>query len=67
MIKNNINGKLFKLNDSESKIAKYIIKIFKNKKKLFELKKRSFKYYKEKLNWNANSSKLQIILLKAKK
>ena len=67
MIKNNINGKLFKLNDSESKIAKYIIKIFKNKKKLFELKKRSLKYYKEKLNWNANSSKLQIILSKAKK
>ena len=39
MIKNNINGKLFKLNDSVSKIAKYIIKIFKDKKKLIELKK----------------------------
>ena len=33
MIKNNINGKLFNLNDSEIKIGDYIIKIFNNKKK----------------------------------
>ena len=66
MIKNNVNGKLFNLKDSESKITNYIIKIFKNKKKLYELKKNSLIYYEKKLKWKANAPKLQVILSKAK-
>ena len=66
MIKNNVNGKLFNLNDSVNKISKYIIRIYKNKKKFFELKKNSLIYYNTKLNWRANAPKLQSILLKAK-
>ena len=48
MIKNNINGKLFNLKDTEEKIGDYIIKIY-NNKKLSELKK-SLSYYKTKLS-----------------
>jgi glycosyltransferase involved in cell wall biosynthesis len=67
MIKNNINGKLFNLKDTEDKIGNYIIKIYNDKKKLFELKKKSLSYYKTKLSWKSNSIKLQSILLQAKK
>ena len=66
MIKNNINGKLFNLKDTEEKIGDYIIKIYNNKKKLSELKKKSLSYYKTKLSWRSNSAKLQSILLQAK-
>lgn len=66
MIKNNVNGKLFNLKDDESKIAKYIFRIFKNKKKYHELRKNSLTYYNTKLNWEANAAKLQAILSKAK-
>ncbi len=63
MIKNNINGKLFKINDDHKKIAKYISKIFKDKKIFKRLKKNSYKYYIKELSWNANSKKIQKILL----
>ena len=66
MIKNNINGKLFDLKDSEDKIANFIIKQFKNKDKLYQLKKSSLNYYKNKLSWKVNAHRLQEILLKAK-
>lgn len=63
MIKNNINGKLFKINSDHKKIAKYISKIFKDKKIFQRLKKNSYKYYIKELSWNANSKKIQKILL----
>ncbi len=63
MIKNNINGKLFKINSDHKKIAKYISKIFKDKKIFKRFKKNSYKYYIKELSWNANSKKIQKILL----
>lgn len=65
MIRNNFNGKLFKLSDSVNKIGDYIINILNNNKKFLQLKKNSKNYYKKKISWKANSPKLQKILLQA--
>jgi len=63
MIKNNVNGKLFKVNDSPKKIGDFILKIIRNKKKFTKLKKKSKDYYLTKLSWKKNSSILQNIII----
>ena len=45
VIKNNINGKLFKKNEDLDVIANYIIRIYQNKKKYRKLAKSSYDYY----------------------
>ena len=63
MIKNNINGKLFKINASPKKVGDFIYRNFINKKKFAKLKKQSKDYYIKKLSWKKNSKLLQKIIV----
>ena len=58
MIRNNHNGKLFKINDSYKKIGNYIIELNNDKKKFLDLRKKSLEFYISNLSWKNNSIKL---------
>ena len=62
MIRNNHNGKLFKINDSYKKIGNYIIKLNNDKKKFIDLRKKSLDFYISNLSWKNNSRKLNKLL-----
>ena len=66
MIKNNINGKLFKKFVSVSKVGNYIINLFKSKQRYLEKRKQSYNYYKKNLSWNVNKLKINKIILNLK-
>tara|TARA_A100001011_G_scaffold395245_2_gene489688 strand:- start:2060 stop:3193 length:1134 start_codon:yes stop_codon:yes gene_type:complete len=52
IVKNNINGKLFKKEDNLELIANYIIKKFKNNKEYKKLAKNSYKNYRKKFSYD---------------
>lgn len=59
VIHNNVNGKLFDLNDSTFEYENYILNLFENYSSYQELAKSSFNEYRNRLNWKVTGKKIK--------